>query len=235
MSWILNHKRKLAKLFILSIVIFVIGVFNMPLAVVVLLIIIVVYKLNKFINDRWYYYIQHPALTNLKRNYDNAIFGSTACYLLKAHGEEKSDLKWALPLLSFIDLKSILYRYYSLVKSGGTISLYIKSSEIASYWNSDKHHPFVQAILHNWTDPEKDRCHDWKLLIKDFSFTIALLGFRRKAKKGEFSEMDIERINELKNFLQERDRDFKVILDSDDYKYYSSLFKAKKIDCIENN
>lgn len=234
MSWILKNKRKKAKCLLVCMVLVTIGVINIPLAIAIAICLLATYIVNLRLYKAWWYYIEHPALKNLKRNYDEAMIGSTSCYILKnVNGGGK--LNWALPQLSYDDLSQILYRYYTLVREGGLISLYISTEEITLYWDSAKKHPFVYSILHNWTKLEERRCHDWKLLFIDFRYTLALLGFGPKLpiSATAIDEKNIERITQLKEFLKERNRKFCVILPKEDFEKYSSLLTAKQINCIQ--
>ena len=175
------------------------------------------YKIVYLLRNHELYYIQHPALTNLKRNYNSAYIGASACYRKKVNSDIV--LNWALPELSLYEIELILKRYYSLVKQGGTIYLYLEPSEIIL----DKSvHRFVYSILHQWTLPSEPRLHGLRLFVRNPIWCLKLLRmmplcFRSKRYTSNFDEVK-DYIISMESFLKERGVNF--ILVAGDNKLY---------------
>lgn len=177
----------------------------------------VCYRIVYLLRNHELYFIQHPALTNLKRNYDSAYIGASACYRKK--NDSDIVLNWALPELSLYEIELILKRYYSLVEQGGIIYLYLEPSEITL----DKSvHRFVYSILHQWTFPSELRLHGLRLFVRNPIWCLKLLRMMPLCFRSKHYTSNIDAVKDyiisMETFLKERGINF--ILVADDNKLY---------------
>ena len=178
---------------------------------------------------------QHPALTNLQRDYEYAVIGGRKAYQQRC--VSLKGLNWGIPNINICDIERVLQRYYSLVKEGGTIYFLLSQRELDALMQTDKSHSFLNTILHPWCLPVGTR-HDYGrwLLFKDPIWFLELLVdihsvFSKHRHLGEKIEKLTKVLIEMNHFLNERNRSFVVLMEENTFKSLHEGFRVRGLCC----